>query len=358
MKKTLYYFMLFMLLPAAYMLSAYNAGSPGGKSGSPGDNNATCTQCHSGTATAQTGWISTNIPPEGYTPGETYTITATGTHSGVVKFGFELTAEDSFGNKTGTLSVTEPGRTKMTNANHAVTHTSDGTAPSGSSNSWIMEWTAPNGVGDVGFYAAFNAANGNGGTDGDVIYTSDLFVSEAAEPAITNVSPNTAGQGHMPTISITGENTQFASNPPVVSMSYSMDPGEMINGENLNVISNTQLEIDFNIPYTASAGSWDVHVGDLTVEDGFTVYSTVGLAEVMALNQVQLYPNPAKDHVNISNAENSHIRVYSLTGQLVAEYSDLDDQQRIDVTGFQDGVYIMQFSRDSESIVKKLYVKN
>jgi hypothetical protein len=39
--------------------------------------------------------------------------------------------------------------------------------------SWTVDWTAPNtDEGEITFYAAFNAANGNGGTSGDVIYKS------------------------------------------------------------------------------------------------------------------------------------------------------------------------------------------
>ena len=154
-------------------------GSPGGKSGSPGDNNNTCTQCHGGTASSQEGWLTSNIPASGYVPGETYTITATGTHSGVVRFGFEATAEDGNNAKTGNFAITNSTETKLTNSSSAVTHKSSGTTPNGNSKSWSFDWTAPEaGTGEVGFYAAFNAANGNGSTSGDVIYKTTMFASE------------------------------------------------------------------------------------------------------------------------------------------------------------------------------------
>jgi hypothetical protein len=166
----------------------YSTGSPGGKTGSPGDGGTTCTQCHSGTATAQDGWITSTIPVEGYEPGQTYSITATGTHDGVVKFGFELTAEDMNDDKTGTLMVTNASQNQLVNGNNSITHTAGGTAPSGNTKSWTFDWTAPvEGTGDVTFYGAFNAANGNGNNQGDVIYTSTLSVPEAtvAQAGIT-----------------------------------------------------------------------------------------------------------------------------------------------------------------------------
>jgi hypothetical protein len=152
-----------------FLLMAYSSGSPGGKSGSPGDNGSTCVDCHTGTVNPVSGWISTNIPITGYVPGNTYTITLTGTHNGVVKFGFEVTAEDVNGTKVGTLILTDPVQTKFTNGTATVTHTSSGNTPSGNTKTWTVDWTAPTaGTGNVGLYAAINAANGNGNNSGDV----------------------------------------------------------------------------------------------------------------------------------------------------------------------------------------------
>lgn len=154
-------------------------GSEGGKTGSPGDNGVTCTQCHGGSATQQEGWLSSNIPAAGYIPGVTYMITASGTHSGVSRFGFETTAEDSNNDKTGTFEITDPTQTRFANDNSAVTHKSAGVIPDGDSKSWSFDWIAPEaGTGDVTLYAAFNAANGNGGTSGDVIYKTSMDLNE------------------------------------------------------------------------------------------------------------------------------------------------------------------------------------
>jgi len=93
------------MVMASYVL--YPTGSPGGKTGSQGDGSANCTECHSGVAQQASGWITSTIPVSGYMPGQTYTITATGTHAGVAKFGFEVTAEDASAAKKGTIIVTD-----------------------------------------------------------------------------------------------------------------------------------------------------------------------------------------------------------------------------------------------------------
>ncbi len=158
----------------------YHSGSPGAKTGSPGDGFADCTGCHSGTPVDVSAWITTDIPELGYIVGETYTIIATGTHAGVGRFGFELTAEDDNNNKIGQFIVSADGQTQLPNGGASITHTSSGLTPNGDTKSWSFQWTAPaTDVGIVTFYACFNAANNNSGTSGDVIYLSSLSVDES-----------------------------------------------------------------------------------------------------------------------------------------------------------------------------------
>lgn len=268
-------FAVLLFFPTILFLIASSSGSPGGRSGSPGDNNQTCTACHTGTAVEQSGWISSNIPAAGYTPGATYQITLNGTHSGVSKFGFELTAENSSGQKVGTFSITEAGRTKLTNQNKAVTHTSGGTAPSGGTVSWTMNWTAPaSDIGQVRFYAALNAANGNGNTSGDVIYRTSLFVNAAAPAALASVDPSQASQGSNPTLTITGTNTSWTGTTPNVRLRKS-GTSNFINAITTIVNSNSQLQAQFTFAPDASPGSYDVMVDDLTLLSSFTIIELI-----------------------------------------------------------------------------------
>jgi len=175
---------LLLLIPLAFGVlfiggTMNSGGSPGGKTGSVGDGGESCTQCHGGTISYQTNWISSDIPIDGYIPGDTYTITLNATHSGVVKFGFECTAEELNGTKSGIFTITNSGETKLINSDAAVTQTSGGNTPSGDTKSWSFDWQAPvQGTGTVKFYTAFNAANGNGSTSGDIIYGDSVSIIE------------------------------------------------------------------------------------------------------------------------------------------------------------------------------------
>lgn len=274
--KPIYKIPFIFLIPLAIILYANSSGSPGGRSGSPGDGGATCVQCHTGTASATSGWITSNIPASGYVPGETYQITATGTHSGVVRFGFELTAENTSGGKVGTFTITDTPRTKLINQGNALTHTFNGTTVSGNSSSWSANWTAPGtNIGQIRFYAAFNAANGNGNTSGDVVYTSSLFV-EAAQPAsLLSVMPDEAEQGSSLELTITGQNTNWSGNSPAVSLRNAANPDETIAASGVNVSTNTSLTAEFAITPIASPGLWDMLVDDLVLANAFTVIEII-----------------------------------------------------------------------------------
>lgn len=329
-------------LPVILLLYANSSGSPGGRSGSPGDNNQTCTACHSGTAINQSGWISSTIPASGYTPGETYEITVNGVHSGVALFGFELTAENSTGQKVGSFALSDPGRTKLTNQNKAVTHTGGGTNPSGNNISWSVNWTAPaTDVGQVGFYAALNAANGNGGTSGDVIYKTNLFVNVSAPAALLTIEPNTAARGETVEVTINAENTFWEGTNPTVSMSYSGSLPFQFFATSVTVLNNTSLIAAFDIPNETALGLHDVMVDDLTLPQSFNV-TTIDFIADQNIATMKVYPNPATDFLMIDAAGAAEINIYNVNGKLLQSISKSENLLRIDISQLNSGLYIAE----------------
>lgn len=173
-------------------------GAPAGYCGDPANGFKTCTNCHSGpAASSQIGWITSNVPPTGYVPGNSYTVTATITRPGHIKYGFQVSPQNSSGTLLGTLSIISGG-TQLVGAGKYVTHTNSGVSGSGSK-TWTFGWTAPvSGTGLVTFYGAFNAANANNNANGDSIFTSSLLIGENGNgiPAINekeislNIFPN------------------------------------------------------------------------------------------------------------------------------------------------------------------------
>ena len=168
-----------IMLPVIFLFSIREAntqskGAQLRNTGSPGDGaNNTCAKfgCHVGTINSFPGSVSidvSNIPTSGYGPGVTYSITVTVAESGRNTFGFQMTAEDQNQNKMGTYSDNSAVRQEFTNW---VTHRlSSGTGV------FTFDWTAPNSSEDITFYAAGNAANGNGLSSGDHIYTGSTTI--------------------------------------------------------------------------------------------------------------------------------------------------------------------------------------
>jgi len=456
MKKTFYFLLSILFVPTILMLYSYNSGSPGGKTGSTGDGGATCTACHSGTASMQGGWITSDIPAEGYTAGETYTITVTGTHSGVVKMGYELTAENMFGNKKGTWTITETGRTQLANLNASVTHTAGGTGVSGNTNTWSADWTAPvAGSGSIKFNTAVNAANGNGSSTGDQIYTSMLNVSEAVvlNPEIVNVDPDSGLQGwsgsvmitgnetmwnegvetvvfkyhddnsialtptsfavnsntlitammnipedqqigmydvwvddifmengfeveelilnleitsvdpdHAPQewtgmITVTGNETQWENGVATVAIKFHDDNMIMLDADNFMVISDTEIHANFIIPVDQAIGVYDFYVDGIMLENGFTVDILDGLNEDELAENVNVYPIPAHNYLNIDLPESTEIKIYDLRGTELLHIQNAATQELLDISSFENGIYFVRVLSEHKSTTVK-FIKN
>ena len=194
MKKIYFFFVCIIVVAASLIFNNTNThsrsnGSPESASGSPSDG-VTCAKsgCHAGTASAQDNMITSNIPAAGYIPGQTYTITVSITQAGISKFGFSISPQNSSGVVLGSLVITNTAQTQLKNVGHQfVTHTTAGNSGTGSK-TWSFDWIAPTvGTGAVPFYAAVNAANGNGNTSGDQIYT-DVYTVE--EDITTGIQPN------------------------------------------------------------------------------------------------------------------------------------------------------------------------
>jgi hypothetical protein len=155
MKK--YYSLLFTagLIAFVFVMAGFggddlknSSGAPAGNTNSPGDGQ-NCTHCMGGTATAVTGWITSDIPASGYVPGVTYTITATATGSG--NKGFQISPQTLAGNLIGTLTAGTGN--KLVGSGKYVTHSS---AVNTNPAVWHFQWKAPTvGVASVTFYGAF-----------------------------------------------------------------------------------------------------------------------------------------------------------------------------------------------------------
>ncbi|HLM02117.1 MAG TPA: choice-of-anchor V domain-containing protein, partial [Pyrinomonadaceae bacterium] len=155
-------------------------GPTPGSTGAPGE--ASCTSCHTDNpVNSGMGGITISGIPANYRPNQVVPITVTTSQETGVIFGFQLTAIDGQGRQVGTFTLPQQNPPQMQladgivggNTRRYVMHTVDGIVPTQFGfRTWNFTWTAPaTRVGRVGFYAAGNAANSDGGPNGDFIYT-------------------------------------------------------------------------------------------------------------------------------------------------------------------------------------------
>jgi len=164
--------MIISLVPLT--VHGFSNAPPNGKTGAPGE--GTCHDCHGSfdLNSGSGGLIITG--PDEFEANETYEILISLEQTGQTRWGFEFSPLD-----IGTCTITDTQNTQLdiSEGKTYVKHTSAGTfAGDTPFVVWEFEWTAPaDPPEDVTFYAAGNAADNDGSTGGDYIYTTSVTSS-------------------------------------------------------------------------------------------------------------------------------------------------------------------------------------
>ncbi len=187
------------------VMQAYSTGPDPRYSGAPGDNAGACTSCHQGQA-LNTGKGSVKIllsSSNSYSPGVKQHITVQVTDPQQRRWGFQMSARLKSNRANGQAGDFSPsdGFTQVLCDNFKpkpctadalvqfIEHTSAGTRFGTSGGvAYEFDWTPPaTDSGNVVFYVAANAANGDGNLTGDHIYTSSLEItsSQPTTPPVT-----------------------------------------------------------------------------------------------------------------------------------------------------------------------------
>jgi hypothetical protein len=162
--------------PAARRADAYAEGAPAGFTGGFGEQS--CDGCHFDKAlNEKPGQLTITGLPDRFTPGERYTLTITLSRPAMAVAGFQLAVRiENGGAQAGTLSP-GPGEEKrvkietQSNIQYANQRV-EGSAPAEPGTArWSLLWTAPATGGTVLIHAAANAADKDGSTRGDFVYT-------------------------------------------------------------------------------------------------------------------------------------------------------------------------------------------
>jgi len=120
----------------------------------------------------------------------------------------------------------------------------------------------------------------------------------------------------------------------------------------------------------ASGNRDDVFIDDIRITASFDIKPNASLIFVKNLiddprfiasdnnegQQIKIYPNPVQDQLKIEvpDAEDLQVYIFSVTGQLMYEGKELDVQESINVANFKKGLYIVKVISDGEIFTTKL----
>ena len=118
--------------------------------------------------------------------------------------------------------------------------------------------------------------------------------------------------------------------------------------ESVNQVSGT-TENDFSnvVTYSISAENGDIQ--DWTVEVQVATNITA-----LQNNSVNIYPNPSRGLINISNSIGSEIIIFNTLGQIV--FNDILDNQSINLSKLKKGVYFVKITNNLHSQIKTISI--
>lgn len=88
------------------------------------------------------------------------------------------------------------------------------------------------------------------------------------------------------------------------------------------------------------------------------VYTTVGVKNESLKQLVNIYPNPAKDvlHISNSSAKNVQARLMNIAGQLIAE-KEITANEVFDLRDLAKGMYLLKLTSGNDVAVQKITVE-
>ena len=252
------------------MLFAFSTGPPVMRTGAAIDGGQNCSVCHATFGAANSDPRgSVKITAANYVPGVNQVVTVSVQHPEALRWGFELIARTAADQtkQAGTFTSDTIVRVRCTTGNapcngglEFAEHSNAPRTKAGDGFTFQVTWTPPTtDVGNVIFYAAGNAANGDGNLTGDRIYTTLTTISPTRPCTLTlkpsvrdvqNAGSFITGVGPGALISIFGSNFQSGS------LASSAVAGDFVNNGFPRQLSCLAVEIGgTRVPITYASAS-------------------------------------------------------------------------------------------------------
>jgi hypothetical protein len=132
---------------------------------------------------------------------------------------------------------------------------------------------------------------------------------------------------------------------------YVVKNWQFVNCTSLGIVDSVFLYLK-----SSDVGSFGMNTPSFFSLDNFTTNSTVGISESGLISEASIFPNPAKDYINLQfHAQQSQVlklNISDVTGRIVKsiEYHSLagENTVNIDLSELQSGIY---FINDNQSLI-------
>lgn len=160
-------------------------------------------------------------------------------------------------------------------------------------------------------------------TDGTLILPNAITVDPNGQPRIVSLSPNIGHLNQTLTVTITGAQTQFMQGSPSVYFYRQGSSTVPINVSITQLYNDSLMDVSVEIPSNATRGYYDVYfsnsIQSLVAREAFEVTWAIGLQEISQRNGLKMYPNPARDEINLESEDDpiEDIEIIDLLGRPV-----------------------------------------
>ena len=254
-----------------------------------------------------------------------------------------------------------------------------------SANFWILDqaWNSPVNDWELGTPATANLNNAYSGTNAWVTNTNGTYItgqtayvvspcldlSGITNPAIEFYLNNRFSQAHFDVEYSVDGGISWNTLGATYSLDWYQTPYSSftMDTEGYEVKRRTLVgisDIDNN-PENVKLRFVFVSTGSLTNEgaafDDFRIYqdddlaSTVGVEKLETVVGFNIYPNPAKDQITISNNQLSidNIKIIDITGTIVKEFTTQNSEYKIQTSDLPKGVYFVKVGSIIQKLIKE-----
>ncbi len=91
--------------------------------------------------------------------------------------------------------------------------------------------------------------------------------------------------------------------------------------------------------------------------DNIVYETTASVSENFSENNINVFPNPSLGIFKISNITNANITIFDLNGRQILSNPNYSENQNINLSTFNSGIYFVKIEKDNQVITKKLILK-